>query len=222
MKHLGTPAQLGVVVVLCVVAGYVDALAYLKSDLFVANMTGNTVLVGIAVAKGQWATLTFRVASVALFFGGAVLGRLVLAMGGGRQWAPLLLEALLVAAAASSPSGDWQALVLAAAMGMQSTAVTQVGGLAVNTVVVTGAIARVAERAADRLRTHPALSAVAAMQGRLQGAAWLAYGAGAALGTLAAKLGWMALFIPAAALGLMAATLARAPSVPIEETSPSP
>jgi uncharacterized membrane protein YoaK (UPF0700 family) len=218
MKRVSTGGQAAIVILLCAVAGFVDAFAYLESDVFVANMTGNTVLVGIAIARQQWAPLWFRLGTVAVFFVGAMLGRMLLTVTAGRQWAPLLAEALLVGIACVALPPGGQALALAAAMGVQATAVTRVGAMAINTVVVTSAIARVAERAADHFRPHPAASAATALQWRIQGAAWFGYFGGAALGALAAKWSW-ALLVPAAALGLMALMLLRAPRIGVEPAS---
>jgi uncharacterized membrane protein YoaK (UPF0700 family) len=178
-------------------------------------MTGNTVLIGIAVAKQEWAAGSLRVATVAVFFGSAVAGRLLLSVTSGRQWAPLLIEALLLTLSAVMPSGDrsW-VLMLAAAMGLQATAVTQFGGVAVSTVVVTSGIARLAERVADLAhRGRQADTDISRRQGRLQSAAWAGYCAGAAAATGALLLldSRASLLLPAALLGALACVLAMRP-----------
>jgi len=40
-------------VLLCVVGGSADAIAFLRYDTFVGAMTGNTVLLGIDLAEGK-------------------------------------------------------------------------------------------------------------------------------------------------------------------------
>ena len=210
MQRFSPRVQGAVALTLCLVAGFVDAIAYLKSDVFVANMTGNTVLIGIALERHDWATSAFRVAAVALFFLGAVAGRMLLSVTAERQWVPLGIEAALVAAALAVPSHHWLwTLMLATAMGIQATAVTQFGGVAVNTVVVTGAIARVAEHVADVVlgaRRRAAASDI--LQGRLQAGAWGAYGIGAVVATWASSFA-ASLLLPAICLAGLAVCLAR-------------
>jgi uncharacterized membrane protein YoaK (UPF0700 family) len=212
MKRFSHRTQVAVAIALCMVAGFVDAVGFLRSEVFVANMTGNTVLIGIALAKQEWAATSLRVATVAVFFGSAVSGRLLLSVTAGKQWAPLLIEALLLALAGLTPAGDrsW-VLILAAAMGIQATAVTQFGGVAVSTVVVTSAIARVAERVADFAHKGRRAEADSSpFLGRLQAAAWAGYCAGAAAATGALLMfdSRFALLVPAALLGALAFMLA--------------
>jgi uncharacterized membrane protein YoaK (UPF0700 family) len=215
MKRFSHRTQGAIAIGLCMVAGFVDAVGYLRSEVFVANMTGNTVLIGIALAKQEWAAGSLRVATVTVFFGSAVAGRLLLSVTSGKQWAPLLIEAMLLALAAITPGGDqsW-VLMLAAAMGIQATAVTQFGGVAVSTVVVTSAIARVAERVADFAhRGGKPDSDVARLQARLQAAAWAGYCVGAAFATWVIHLfdSRASLLLPASLLAALALLLATRP-----------
>ena len=58
---------------LCGIAGYVDALGYLKlGSVFAANMTGNTVLLAIVLAQGEWARAAVYGLTLAAFFAGAL------------------------------------------------------------------------------------------------------------------------------------------------------
>src|SRR5579862_2124319 len=83
--------------ILCLVAGFVDAYGYLAlGHVFAANMTGNTVLLGIAAAEGDGGrTLTYAVTLIA-FLCGALLASLAIRRYGKR---PLVLlgVALLLA-----------------------------------------------------------------------------------------------------------------------------
>ena len=40
---------------LCIAGGIADAIGYVQSGVFAANMTGNTVLTGISLANGDFA-----------------------------------------------------------------------------------------------------------------------------------------------------------------------
>ena len=210
MNRFGPRSQGIVATTLCTIAGFVDAIAYLKSDVFVANMTGNTVLIGIALARQDWAISAFRIAAVASFFLGAVAGRMLLSAIARRPWVPLLAEAALVAAAVAVPTHHWLwTSLLATAMGVQATALTRFGGISINTVVVTGAIARVAEHVAEViLGTASGKKGRAdALQGGLQAGAWAAYGAGAVAATWAAGFA-AALWLPASCIVVLAIVLA--------------
>ena len=61
-------------IILTLVAGIADAVGYITmGSVFAANMTGNTVLAGIALAQGHWADAWRHLAPVAVFFVGAML-----------------------------------------------------------------------------------------------------------------------------------------------------
>jgi uncharacterized membrane protein YoaK (UPF0700 family) len=137
---------------LCTVAGFADAVGYAHQGVFAANMTGNTVLLALGLAQQQWALSAERLLTLASFFGGAMLGRLLLGLGRQRAALPLSAEAaLLLLALTADARQAWSIWLLAAAMGVQATAVTRFGGAAVSTVVVTSTMARLAQAAADAL-----------------------------------------------------------------------
>lgn len=79
-----------VLIVLTVVTGLVDAISVLGlGRVFTANMTGNVVFLGFAVAGAQDFSIPRCVVALAGFFAGAALGgRLGLALSGGprRRW----------------------------------------------------------------------------------------------------------------------------------------
>ena len=84
---------------LTIVAGMADAVGYISlGGIFAANMTGNTVLAGIAVAEGQYALAGRQFMPLIAFFLGALLARLLLRLLR-KPSAPLLLEAALLALA---------------------------------------------------------------------------------------------------------------------------
>jgi uncharacterized membrane protein YoaK (UPF0700 family) len=61
--------------VLTMVTGLVDAVSYLKlGHVFVANMTGNVVFLGFAIAGGADLSLPASVAAIAAFLAGALAG----------------------------------------------------------------------------------------------------------------------------------------------------
>lgn len=90
--------------------GIADAVGYVGSGIFAANMTGNTVLVALAVAGRDWLLAGERALTLATFFVGAVLGR-GLVVANVRHWVPLLTEAVLIGIAALPFMGDRKSVV---------------------------------------------------------------------------------------------------------------
>ena len=172
---------------LCLACGVVDAVGFMRHGVFAANMTGNTVLLGIAVAQAHWVQALERLSPLLAFFVGAMAARLLLSRSGQRAWIPLLLEAVLIALAAFIIDQAHLALfVIAFAMGLQAAAVTKFAGLALSTVVITSTMARIAERVADRLGGAPAAAPTpgAPAPGPLYAMTWACYLVGALVAAL--------------------------------------
>ena len=168
--------------------------------VFAANMTGNTVLAGIAGAEGRFEDALRHIATLLAFFVGAMLARVLLRLSR-RQSVPILLEAAIVAAVAVAPLGREPAvLVLAFAMGIQASAVTHFAGAAISTVVVTSTLARTADGAVDALWPRPDAQKPAARTSRLLALTWVGYLVGAVAGTLLLKAVAWPLLVPAVLL----------------------
>lgn len=148
-EHDHDPASVALLSVAC---GIADAVGFVHTGVFAANMTGNTVLAALSIANQDWPLALDRVVTLAVFFAGAMLGRVLHRAWAQRPWLPLLVEALLIAVAAFVDPGRTLSIwLVAAAMGIQATAAVRVGGAAVSTVVVTSTMARLAENAVDAL-----------------------------------------------------------------------
>ena len=156
-------------ILLAAAAGGVDAVSYLGlQEVFTAAMTGNTVLLGLAIGQGDFmAALASGLALV-----GFVVGVILVALAGQSEgddasWPvgltfALLIEALILAAIAVS----WQwlgvkvegvALVVlitatALAMGMQSAAVSRLNVSGVSTTYVTGTLVSVSTQLSMMIR----------------------------------------------------------------------
>lgn len=169
-------------------------------SVFAANMTGNTVLAGIAAAEGHYINAARHLAPLLAFFLGAMLARLLLRLWH-RQAIPLLLEAALIAGGGFLPVGiETAVLILALAMGVQASAVTHFKGAAVSTVVVTSTLARTADAVLDRLwpADKPALPTVNTPS--LLALTWTGYLVGAVAGALLLHVTPWPLLVPAAML----------------------
>jgi uncharacterized membrane protein YoaK (UPF0700 family) len=169
--------------------------------VFTANMTGNTVLAGIALAQRGYPEAWRHIAPLFCFFLGAMASRALLRLA--RRFEPsLVLEALLLAGVDFLPVGlESKVLIVAFAMGIQAAAVTRFGGDAVSTVVVTSTLTRAAEVLLDRLwrdrlAAHPPL----VTHPRLLALTWAGYFLGALIGALLVPLIAWPLLVPAAIL----------------------
>lgn len=153
--------------VLAVAAAATDAISYLGLDkVFPANMTGNTVLLGIGISTGKYG----HAARSAVALGAFVLGAGVAgASGAPRGWsrpvrASLLAEFGLLAAAASwwltlsgtAHDGPRYGLIalVSVAMGLQSGALGR-AALGVSTTYITGTWTAVSGWVARRLHGAP-------------------------------------------------------------------
>ena len=150
MSFLATPTRDTLrATILTLIAGIADAVGYITmGGVFAANMTGNTVLAGIAAAQRNYTDAWHHLAPLLAFFLGAMLSRLLLRLSH-RPTAGLLVEAALLAVVGFLPiSPEPAVLILAVAMGVQASAITHFSGNAVSTVVVTSTLARTADTAA--------------------------------------------------------------------------
>jgi uncharacterized membrane protein YoaK (UPF0700 family) len=129
-------------------AGFVDAYGYISlGHVFVANMTGTTVLLGVAAAHADATLAGHYVLTVGAFAAGALLGAL-LKRSCGCGSAPLALGGIVLAGVAlGEPSHITALALLAAVMGLQGSAVTRFRSISLQTIVITGTIVRLAEGA---------------------------------------------------------------------------
>ncbi len=186
---------------LTIVAGMADAVGFITmGGVFAANMTGNTVLAGIAVAERDYLGAWHHAAPLLAFFLGAMLSCLLLRLLRGPA-ASLLLEAVLIAGVGFLGIGPEMAvLIVALAMGLQAAAITRFGGVAVSTVVVTSTLARTADAALDWLWPGQDRPPPSAAHPRLLALTWIGYLAGAIAGALLVPAFAYPLLVPAALL----------------------
>jgi uncharacterized membrane protein YoaK (UPF0700 family) len=137
---------------LSIVTGLVDAVSYLAlGHVFVANMTGNVVLLGFALAGAPGLSVPASLAALAAFLLGALAGGRIgtrLSVHRGRHLraatacaAPLLLIACIVAAIAGqpvSPGARYTLLVpMGLAMGLQNATARRLAVPDLTTTVLT-------------------------------------------------------------------------------------
>ena len=186
--------------VLAFVAGYADAAGFLRFDAFAGMMTGNTVLMSVALLHGAAAAAIRYALLLVAFFAGAVVAEILARVARPPAPALLLEAALLLGCDATRQDGAIFALVLA--MGIQAGAMTQFGGTRVNTVVITANLQRFASGCVSRLwpgrGTAPRSGPFA-----IYGLGWVGYVLGACAGAAGfAFIAWPFL-VPAALLLLV-------------------
>ena len=162
----------GLIVVLLVmtaVAGIVDAVSYLRlGHIFTANMTGNIVFMGFALAGVSGISLSRSVIALFGFMLGAVaggrMGRLLdvrqLRIGGLLMEAVLLCIAAGISFKASGPNDNAAMLngvaaSTALAMGLRNSVVRKLGVADLTTTVLTPTIAGLAADSAFAGNTNP-------------------------------------------------------------------
>ena len=141
---------------LSALAGYVDAIGFLNlGGLFVSFMSGNSTRMGVSLAERQWGSAFESLGLIALFVVGAGAGSLiVLGRGVNRQPWVLLMEALLLGAAALAHGLDQSNVAVAAmvlAMGLENAVFQIQGGGGLGLTYVTGALIKVGQLAAIAL-----------------------------------------------------------------------
>jgi uncharacterized membrane protein YoaK (UPF0700 family) len=123
--------------------------------LFVSFMSGNSTRLGVNLAQAQWWNAAEALGLIVLFVTGAAAGSLiVLGRGIHRQPWLLLVEALLLVAAALCSSFGLPNLAIAAivlAMGLENAVFQIDGGAGMGLTYVTGALVKVGQLVAAAL-----------------------------------------------------------------------
>ena len=192
---------------LSLTAGCVDAIGFLAlGHVFVANMTGNTVLLGLAIGQWELGAALRAVAALAGFIGGVAAGATLLHQDreAREAWPPIVtlalaLELLVLIAFAvgwirtvPETTGEVTYLLIllsSLAMGVQSSAVRRLGIPGVATTYITGTLTNLTEEAIGRLRSGvpgqdsgPSEGGGSSARGLMLPAdVWLAYGLGSVL-----------------------------------------
>jgi len=163
--QLGARGKAGVALALTAVGGFVDAVGYIALfQVFTANMSGNSVHVGIYLGQTDFRNLLRPACAILAYICGIILTRIALTAAGragiGRIASmTLAVEAvLLLLFARATPamhlgqiadlySAAYFALMalLAFAMGIQTATLTHIGALTVYTTFVTGTLTRFSE-----------------------------------------------------------------------------
>lgn len=227
------------------VAGFVDAVGFITlRGLFVAHMSGNSVKLGVGVGRGTFPAVAPAGAAVLLFVLGVAVGTVVAELAARRRTRSvaavvLALQAVLIAAfmvygstllhghhvRGRSLGGFYVLAALAVlAMGLQTSALRQLGGRTISTTYVTGVLTSFTQETTNYLfwlrdgerrdKRHSFLSGALGLGSRddsrgratLLGAVLLAYASGAVVGSyLDVHVELWALLVPIGILVLVIA-----------------
>jgi uncharacterized membrane protein YoaK (UPF0700 family) len=178
---------------LALAGGVLDATSYIAlGKVFTANMTGNTVLLAVALARGSGADAARSAVALGGFSAGAAFGVMVIGPSVGswpaRAGGALLLELLALAGllvlwlAVGVAAIRYALIALAGSgMGLQSAAVRASDIRGVNTTYMTSTLLNAIAGVVERLRRRPARREGPS----LPGAAWVTYGLGALAAAIA-------------------------------------
>jgi uncharacterized membrane protein YoaK (UPF0700 family) len=214
------------VVTLSAVAGYVEVIGFLDvGGIYPAIMTGNTVQLGLTIARSQWSRFSLIAFAVGLFFLGGMIASLI-RRHLRRPAVELLFMAVLLAIAGivrlHAPARIAVELpLLALALAMQGETIARFGGLALQTIVVTNNMVKFSDalvgrylsgwRGGPSLEKRPELKEVL-----LPGLAWLSYSIGAGSGAIADTWFRLPLLVPAVVLAFVVGDILWAQSAAVE------
>jgi uncharacterized membrane protein YoaK (UPF0700 family) len=176
-------SEIGLAVLLAVLAGYVDALGFISlGGFFVSFMSGNSTRLGIGIADGVPAFVATAGGLIALFVAGVVLGTLAAAGRGRRREIALGIATLLLLSAAALETGGRSGLSIAAmalAMGVMNTVFERNGEVSIGVTYMTGTLVKMGQRIAGALLGGSRTAFLP------YGLLWLGLVAGAIIGAMA-------------------------------------
>ena len=157
----------GLAIAMTAIAGSVDAIGYIVLfKVFTANMTGNTVALGMGLVHHDWLLAARRGFAIPMFLIGMLWSRIIAHVGHLRAWRnaasilfgseALLLAGFVILGLALVPSGRIESdssqpyflllALLSLAMGVQNASLSHFGPLSVRTTHVTGNLATLADQ----------------------------------------------------------------------------
>lgn len=198
------------VVALSLVAGFVEIVGYTDvGGIYPGIMTGNTVQLGLTLAKTQWERFALIGYAVGLFFIGGIIASLIRRHLRRPAVELLLMAAILICASIVRLYAPLRIPIelplLALAMAMQGETISNFGGVSLQTIVVTNNMVKFSDALVGRYFSGPAEKQPGGKRTPLKevlmpGMAWLSYSIGAAGGALILAYSQFPLVVPAIAL----------------------
>jgi uncharacterized membrane protein YoaK (UPF0700 family) len=164
-RELGTGSKVAAALSLTMAGGFVDAVGYIALfEVFTANMSGNSIHIGMYLTQRDWADLLRPLCAVVSYVVGMLATRIAIEIAGRAGYKRIAsftfaAEALLLAVFAHatpvmhfgqlanlySPAYFAFVAMLAFAMGVQTATLTHVGALTIYTTFVTGTLTKLTE-----------------------------------------------------------------------------
>ena len=149
------PMQLGLGVLLTMVAGFVDAVGYIELGGFFASfMSGASISLGVSVSGKHWSAVQHAAFLIVVFVTGATVSSII--SGIMRPWVLptiLLLEGACLSGALVMIEGGWPSsdsvVPVVAAMGVQNTALRPVNGVRLGVTFMTGTLVSLSQALAS-------------------------------------------------------------------------
>ena len=209
-------SQASLLALLALIAGYVDAYAFLNYAVYGSFMSGNTTQTGVHWGQGDVAGAGYNLLPIPLFVAGVFAGNLLVHSGLGDRlrWLFASVASLLLIGVASAfePRLAFLSIaVLSLAMGIMNTSVTSVGPQKISLGYVSGTLNDLARHLALAAKGVPLPDAEGpedshARRALLLAAIWVAFVAGASLaGAVYSTLAAVSLLFPIAILLWLAA-----------------
>ena len=204
------------VLVLTMIAGYIDAYGFLSYTTYVSFMSGNTTQSGFLLARGSVASAVPALLAIVFFVFGVFAGTLLIQSGSHHSTRLVLgvVATLLVVITGAAQLGCLNSgagiATLTVAMGIMNTAVSRVGAQRVNIAFVTGTLTAMAQHMALAVKRVPVSEAQGsgdthARRALLLLGVWVSFLTGAILaGAVTSSLGVWALLLPADVLLVLA------------------
>lgn len=201
------PWHLGFGLILTAMAGYVDALGFIRlGGLYTSFMSGNTTQFAVALGHGQPHVALMPALLILSFLTGGICGGGLSALTPARWSTPVILsfETVVIGSALSAgitaPDSGMASLLLALAMGAQNAVLSHVQGFRAGTTFVTGALFSFGQKLALALARRGGAYAWIG-----DGVVWLALLVGSLTGTVAyGRFALYALAVPAGVAGTLA------------------
>ena len=182
------PRMIAIAVSLAVLAGFIDAVAWLAlAGFFASFMSGNSTRLGIGLATGDWRSTVVAGALVLSFLSGVVVAALVSHWRSGRHKPAVMIlvtGTITVAAVVAWAGAQMPALLLLAfAMGAENGVFNRDGEVTIGLTYMTGTLVRLGQRmAATFLRLPGDHSPIPYLL------LWLGFVGGAVAGASASRL----------------------------------
>ncbi len=208
---------------LALIAGYVDAYAFVKYRLYVSFMSGNTTQTGSQAGQAKFAEAGYSLFPIPCFVIGVFVGT-VLAHSNLRHPVRVILGVVATMLALGNVAGllpflpGWVSVaLLSLAMGTMSTTMTRVGDQAVSVSYVTGSLTNMMQHLALAVRNVPLPRPQGSWdthrwRAKLLAGVWTAFFTGAVLaGGALSHLGAWTLLLPTLVLSVLA-SVTRSPN----------